>query len=326
MPTISLFNNKGGVGKTTFLFHVAHVLADQGRSVLMVDCDSQCNLTAYALQDKAIEKAWEDGGNSIYRAIELVARGIGDIRNRAPSLLRSNLALIPGDLLLSDFEDLLGDSWNAAKGGSEPALRAQSAIYRTILQSAEKVKAEVVLIDLGPNLGALNRAALGGSDYVIVPVAPDLFSIRGAENLGNKLAKWRKEWDQCNAAWSGALEIPKGRPSFLGYVMQQHNIRSNASGMTKGWQIFGNRLESAIQEYIVDLLTPLGQVKNNTSNSFDLGKIPNLHSLIPYSLEARKPVFECTGSDGLTGAHIQRARDSKALFAPIASAIQNVIQ
>ena len=111
MPTISLFNNKGGVGKTTFLFHVAHVLADQGRSVLMVDCDSQCNLTAYALQDKAIEKAWEDGGNSIYRAIELVARGIGDIRNRAPSLLRSNLALIPGDLLLSDFEDLLGDSW-----------------------------------------------------------------------------------------------------------------------------------------------------------------------------------------------------------------------
>lgn len=57
---ISLFNNKGGVGKTTFLFHVAHYLADEGVTVLMVDCDSQCNLTAYALNDKAIEKAWED--------------------------------------------------------------------------------------------------------------------------------------------------------------------------------------------------------------------------------------------------------------------------
>jgi hypothetical protein len=78
MPIISLFNNKGGVGKTTFLFHVAHVLAEGGHKVLMVDCDSQCNLTAYALQDKAIEKAWEDNGNSIYRAIEPVARGIGD--------------------------------------------------------------------------------------------------------------------------------------------------------------------------------------------------------------------------------------------------------
>jgi chromosome partitioning protein len=240
MTIISLFNNKGGVGKTTFLFHVAHVLADRGRKALMVDCDSQCNLTAYAMQDKAIEKAWEEAGNSIYRAIEPVARGIGDIRNRAPSVLRPNLYLVPGDLLLSDFEDLLGDTWTGAKGGSEPALRAQSAIYRTILQAAEKVGAEVVLIDLGPNLGALNRAVLGGSDYVIVPVAPDLFSIRGAENLGSKLAKWRKEWDQCNAAWTdNSLQIPKGRPSFLGYVMQQHNIRDNASGMTQGWRSSG---------------------------------------------------------------------------------------
>ncbi len=326
MPIISLFNNKGGVGKTTFLFHVAHVLADKGRKVLMVDCDSQCNLTAYALQDKAIEKAWDESGNSIYRAIEPVARGIGDIRNRAASQLRANLHLIPGDLLLSDFEDLLGDTWNAAKGGSEPALRAQSAIYRAILQAAEKAGTEVILIDLGPNLGSLNRAVLGGSDYVIVPVAPDLFSIRGAENLGSKLAKWRKEWDQCNDAWTDkSLPIPKGRPSFLGYVMQQHNIRDNATGMTQGWQIFGNRLESAIQKHVVDRLTPLGQVRNGPSSNFNLGKIPNLHSLIPYSLEARKPVFQCTSSDGLKGAHIQRARDSKKLFTPIANAISSVL-
>ena len=84
MPIVSMFNNKGGVGKTTFLYHVAHVLSGRGHKVLMIDCDSQCNLTAYALLDKAIEKAWEDKGNSIYRAIEPVARGLGDIRDRAP--------------------------------------------------------------------------------------------------------------------------------------------------------------------------------------------------------------------------------------------------
>jgi cellulose biosynthesis protein BcsQ len=324
MPIISLFNNKGGVGKTTFLFHVAHVLAESGCKVLMVDCDSQCNLTAYALQDKAIEKAWEDSGNSIYRTIEPVARGLGDIRNRAPSQLRPNLFLFPGDLLLSDFEDLLGDTWNSAKGGSEPSLRAQSAIHRAILQAGEKSSADVTLVDLGPNLGSLNRAVLGGSDYLIVPVAPDLFSIRGTENLGSKLEKWRKEWDQCNGAWSGAFSIPKGRPSFLGYVTQQHNMRNNAAGMTQGWQIFGNRLESAIQKHIVDRLRPLGQVATHQSAAFNLGKIPNLHSLIPYSLEARKPVFKCTSSDGLRGAHINSARDSKALFQPIATAIRSL--
>jgi chromosome partitioning protein len=57
------------------------------------------------------------------------------------------------------------------------------------------VEADIVLVDLGPNLGALNRAVLATSDFFITPVAPDLFSIQGTENLGNKLVSWRKEWD-----------------------------------------------------------------------------------------------------------------------------------
>ena len=48
MVQIAIFNNKGGVRKTTYLFHIAHLLADNGFTTLMVDCDSQCNLTAYA--------------------------------------------------------------------------------------------------------------------------------------------------------------------------------------------------------------------------------------------------------------------------------------
>jgi chromosome partitioning protein len=319
MPaTISIFNNKGGVGKTTFLFHVAHRLSDMDVRVLMVDCDSQCNLTAYTLPDAAIERAWGEEGNSIYRMIEPVARTIGDIRNRAPIQVDANLFLLPGDLMLSDFEDRLGDTWNGAKGGSEPALRAQSAIYRVIRNAAQKAEAQIILIDLGPNLGALNRAVLGGTDYVIVPVAPDLFSIRGTENLGSKFETWRREWDQCNAAWAGAdLPIPLGRPKFLGYVVQQHNIRTNAAGMTQGWQIFGNRVEAAVAANIVNRLEPLNQVVVRNDGNYNLGRIPNLHSLIPYSMEARKPVYKCTSADGLRGAHISAAADSVALFDPM---------
>jgi cellulose biosynthesis protein BcsQ len=65
------------------------------------------------------------------------------------------LFIVPGDLRLSDFEDRLGDTWNSARGGSEPDIRAQSAIHRYIQIAAEKVDADLVLIDLGPNLGAL---------------------------------------------------------------------------------------------------------------------------------------------------------------------------
>ena len=108
----------------------------------------------------------------------------------------------------------------------------------------------------------------------------------------------------------------------MGYVIQMHNIRSNYEGMTAGWQIYGSELESAIGANIVDKLLELDQVIEWDDGEYKLGKIPNLHSLIPYSLEARKPVFDCTASDGLRGAHIQRAKDSAKHFEQIVDTLE----
>lgn len=322
--TLSIFNNKGGVGKTTYLYHIAHLLCNRGLKVLMVDCDSQSNLTAYALEDNAILRSWKENGNSIYRIIEPVEKGMGDIRKRRPEKIKENLWLVPGDLNLSNFEDRLGDSWNRAKGGSESDIRIQSAIYRYIKWAVEQLEVDIVLIDLGPNLGALNRAVLGGSDYFVVPISPDLFSIRGTENLGNKLLLWRREWEQCNNANIPGLDIPQGKPSFVGYVMQQHNVRNNSEGMTQGWKIFGNQVEGAIRDNIIEKLSSLGQTTGSDDSNFNLGKIPNLHSLIPYSLAARKPIFECKSSDGLRGAHITTARESAQFFNSVADKIMDL--
>lgn len=324
--TLSIFNNKGGVGKTTYLYHIAHLLNKKNFRVLMVDCDSQCNLTAYTLEDNAILKAWKELGNSIYRAVEPVEKGIGDIRQRSPEKVKEGLYLVPGDLYLSNFEDRLGDSWTRAKGGSEADIRIQSALHRYIQWAADKIEADIVLIDLGPNLGALNRSVLGGSDYFIVPISPDLFSIRGTENLGNKLVLWEKEWQQCNESNETYINIPIGKPSFLGYVMQQHNIRNNSEGMTKGWKIFGDQVEVSIKENIIKKLKPLNQlVSFGDDDDFNLGRIPNLHSLIPYSLSARKPVFDCGSLDGLRGAHITSAKNSVKYFDTIIDKITKLI-
>lgn len=149
-----------------------------------------------------------------------------------------------------------------------------------------------------------------------------MFSIRGTENLGAKLKVWRQDWNQCNTSKKDtSFTIQRGAPSFIGYVIQQHNQRENNEGMTKGWQIFGNELEHSIQTNIIEQLNPIGQVRPITAGTFCIGKIPNLHSLIPYSMEARKPVFECTSADGLKGAHITRARESAQHFNSIVDAL-----
>lgn len=324
MVQIAIFNNKGGVGKTTYLFHIAHILADSGITTLMVDCDSQCNLTAYALDDSEIKKSWSDRGNSIYRAIQPVAEGTGDIRFRQPTKINNTLYLVPGDIDLSIYEDRLGETW-ASASVQQVSIRVQIAIYRYILFAAQKCKAQVVLLDLGPNLGALNRTVLGGCDYFITPLSPDLFSIKGTQNLGNKFMVWHDEWENNLHRWQqpkSAIpieQLPHGMPKFLGYVTQQHNIRDNKSGMTKGWSIFGDQVDKAVRSNIVGPLTPYGQV--DVKEKYMLGKIPNLHSLIPYSLNAHKPVYKCTSADGLKGSHISKARDSVNLYHDIINTI-----
>ena len=303
--------------------------------MLLVDLDSQCNLSSYCLSDVELERSWRsERGNSIWNAIERVSVGLGDIRERRPTKLvkdhafgaYENLYLVPGDVMLSSYEDRLGDTWSAARGGDQMSLRVQSAIYRYILWCAEAVSADVVLLDLGPNLGSLNRAVLAASNYFITPVSPDLFSIRGTENLGSKLNTWRAGWDQCNSYKDYIdFELPEGKPCFLGYVKQQHNVRDNDAGMTRGWNIFGEQIEEAVQKNIVARLDPLKQVFRWGDGKFDLGGIPNLHSLVPYSQEAKKPIFDCNGRDGLTGAHISRARNSTRFFEPMVETLLQVL-
>ncbi|OIQ51072.1 Chromosome partitioning protein ParA [Pseudodesulfovibrio hydrargyri] len=330
MKIVSIFNNKGGVGKTTYIYHIAHLLEDEGKKVLLVDLDSQCNLSAYSMRDQDLENSWKsDRGNSIWNAVEPLYERTGDFRKRQPSKIKlsyPDLYIIPGDILLSDFEDTLGDSWNAAKGGDAGALRVQTAIYRFVIWAAQKVNADVVMVDLGPNLGALNRAMLIASDFFIVPISPDLFSIRGTQNLGAKLETWRREWQQCKDSYRGtSVQLPVGKPTFLGYVTQQHNVRNTSAGMTKGWNIFGKRVEKAVKNNIIKRLDPIGQVHHWKNKSWCIGKIPNLHSLIPYSLEARKPVFDCNSTDGLKGSHITKAKQSKELFTPIVNKLLQIL-
>ena len=60
MKTIAFFNNKGGVGKTSLVYHLAWMFADHGIKTLAVDLDPQANLTAMFLDEERLESLWPD--------------------------------------------------------------------------------------------------------------------------------------------------------------------------------------------------------------------------------------------------------------------------
>ena len=192
-PVIALFNNKGGVGKTSLVYHLSWMFADNEWRVIAADLDPQANLTAAFLTDEALEELWNrpDRG-SVLGAVAPLLRGVGDVLDEPPiQRLAESLWLLPGDLVLSKFEDELSQQWIQCLAGNERAFRVISAFWRLVQNAAATVAADVALVDLGPNLGAINRAALIAADHVVVPLAPDLFSLQGLQNLGPALRGWR---------------------------------------------------------------------------------------------------------------------------------------
>lgn len=125
------FNNKGGVGKTTLAYHLAHMVARLGWRVLAADLDPQANLTSQFFDEEQLERFWDqDGADTIVTAINPLLRGIGDVRVPVPHEATDRLWVLPGDLDLSRFEDRLSESWPRSYEGNEGALRVTTAFHR----------------------------------------------------------------------------------------------------------------------------------------------------------------------------------------------------
>jgi len=200
MKTIAFFNNKGGVGKTSLMYHMAWMFSKLGVRVLATDLDPQANLTSMFLNEDRLEEFWQDtdSENTIWSMLRPIMKGTGDIENPYVEQIEDNIFLLVGDLSLSKFEDRLSDAWPQCLARDEAAFRVTSAFYRGIKKAASQQEAKVAMIDIGPNLGAINRAAILSAQYVIVPVAPDLFSLQGLRNLGPQL---RDGTSSCNMAY-----------------------------------------------------------------------------------------------------------------------------
>lgn len=160
MQIISFFNHKGGVGKTTMLFNSAVEMGRLQKRVLMVDFDAQANLSAISLPDEKLDALYAPGsdGLTVAHAFAPLVSGSGDSEAPEAAEIRPGTVwLAPGDIRLSDFESILPSAWTEALAGNERGFRVTSAPYRMMRELGEAVNADFVFVDLGPNVGALNR-------------------------------------------------------------------------------------------------------------------------------------------------------------------------
>jgi cellulose biosynthesis protein BcsQ len=199
VPILTFFNNKGGVGKTSLVYHLAWMYAKLQKRVVAVDLDPQANLTAAFLTEDQIEVLWEkqSPGSTIYDCVRPLT-DVGDIIQPELQNISANLFLIPGAVELSGFEDTLSEVWPKSMNDNNlyRPLRILSSFWQIMQMAAEKVSAEIILVDVGPNMGAINRSVLLAADYVVIPLGADLFSLQGLKNLGPTLRSWREGWNK----------------------------------------------------------------------------------------------------------------------------------
>ncbi len=322
MKTIAFFNNKGGVGKTSLVYHLAWMFADRGISTLAVDLDPQANLTAMFLDEERLVDLWPDSEHleTIYGAIRPIDRGKGDVSQPHIERITDKLGLIPGDLSLSRFEDKLSESWPKCQNRDEAAFRIMTAFYRLILYGADKTGAQVVLIDVGPNLGAINRAAIIASEWIVIPLAADLFSLQGLKNLGPALREWRLIWNELlgKVPCQEDLELPKGLMEPAGYVVMQHGIKEERP--VKSYLRWMDRIPLIYRQSILGL-EGLESLPKVDEDPYKLSMLKHYRSLIPMAMEVRKPIFFLKPADGAIGAHTEAVKECYKDFLSLAKTI-----
>jgi hypothetical protein len=204
-------------------------------------------------------------------------------------------------------------------------MRILTAFWQVMQMAAEDTQAEIVLVDVGPNLGAINRSVLLATDYVVVPLGADLFSLQGLSNLGPTLRSWRNLWRKRRDNWCEHNEnkqyegfrLPSGKMQPIGYLCQQYSIR--LSRPVQAYDKWVKRVPDAYRKEVLEEPPVEGLTPSN--DPYCLALVKHFRSLIPMGQEHRKPIFELTPADGAMGAHAGAVRDARDDFKRLAEKI-----
>jgi chromosome partitioning protein len=318
--TICMFNHKGGVGKTTNSYSLAWMLAEKGKSVLLVDADSQCNLTNIFIGEDGFEQLYIDHPErnikeGLSPAFAAKPVSIDAVKSfKAPR--NNKLYLLPGSFELSEYEVSLGVSFTL----TETIITLKNlpgSFAFLIAKTAKKYSADYVIIDMNPSLSAINQALLVSSDFFIVPTVPDNFSNMAIRSLAQVLPKWEKWAVRARSVFADAYyPLPKGTPRFLGTIIQGFNIRKGKPTQANREKI--DQLCNTVRTTLIDALHEPGMLLSDDcykSEDYCLAQIPDFQSLNPAYQSNCVPVFALTDEElRYVGTVLEQYQETRKRF------------
>lgn len=343
-PIIAFFNNKGGVSKTTTCFNLGWKLSKQGHKVILVDADPQCNLTGLAMGVNGAEMGAGDYRSyaevNLYDSLLPAMKSMGR-KVEAPELRQvadnEGLFLLPGNVRLAEVETQLATA--LGMGSMLPAMQnvpgSFGELYKLILK---KYDADFLLIDMSPSLGAINQINLLNSDYFIVPMIPDIFSVMALESLTSAIpgwVQWAKRVDQLKMFSDEDMlyKFEPKRPKFLGSIIQRYRPRNGMP--TRTFQEYFDLLDRSVVDRFIPEMEKDGMVLTERAmklhkENYRLAEIPDFNSLIAASQSKNKPVFELEEGDLTTqGAaaegQMEKVADFDSIFEDFASLVNRLI-
>jgi cellulose biosynthesis protein BcsQ len=268
------------------------------------------------VNDERLE-ALESGGESKHTVFSPLVPLLKDEGGIAEPYVEDveGIGLLIGDLELSGLDDELSKQWAHCLSGESRAFRVICGFHTVLTKAARARSADIVLVDVGPNLGSINRAALIAADAVVIPLAPDLVSLKGLENLGPQLREWQHGWQERLAKKPAELtDVPAGTMQPLGYVVMQHAVRQDRP--VKAYERFMRRIPMTYQESVLN--TKNKAFPTIAEDEHCLATLWPYGSLMSLAQQARKPMFHLKAADGAIGAHGEAVRRCQEAYEHLA--------
>lgn len=199
MKVISIFNQKGGVGKTTTSINISSYLAMQGYKVLNIDIDPQGNTTSGLGFDKRIIS------ESIYDILTS-DESIDDVMKKCE--LVDNFFIVPSTMELAGAEVELINRAN------------RETILKDKIKTM-KMKFDFVFIDCPPSLGLLTINALTSSDSVLIPIQCEFYALEGVGQLVNTIQLVKKSLNKDLQVEGVIMSMYDGRTKLSNEVVDE---------------------------------------------------------------------------------------------------------